>query len=94
MCLDPRQLREVRFRLLAATGRGPEAAAVFDRSHERRVPLLLERARLAERVGDRATAGKFYGLAAQAWLHADPELQPYVAEARAGLERLNGRLRR
>ena len=94
VCLDPRQLREVRFRLLAATGRSPEAAAVFDRSHERRVPLLLERARLAERVGDRATAGKFYGLAAQAWLHADPELQPYVAEARAGLERLNGRLRR
>jgi len=80
----------VRFRLLAAVGRGPEAAAVFDRSHDRRMPILLERARLAERLGDRPTAVKYYQFVVQAWLHADPELQPVVAEARAALARLDG----
>jgi len=88
LCFDAPRLRDVRFRLLVAAGRGPEAAAVFDRSHDRRVPLMLERARLAERLGDRPTAIKYYEFVAQAWLHADPELQPTVAEARASLERL------
>jgi len=90
LCPDAQQLREVRFRLLAATGRDHQAAAVFDGSHDRRVPLMLERARLAERLGDRPTAINYYRFVAQAWLHADPELQPYVAEARAALQRLTG----
>jgi len=94
LCPDAQQLREVRFRLLAAAGRGHEAAAVFDRSHDRRGPLMLERARLAERLGDRPTALKYYQFVAQAWLHADPELQPYVAEAHTALERLGGERRR
>ena len=90
LCPDAQQLREVRFRLLAATGRDHQAAAVFDGSHDRRVPLMLERARLADRLGDRLTAINYYRFVAQAWLHADPELQPYVAEARAALQRLTG----
>jgi len=88
VCPDAQQLRDVRFRLLAAVGRGREAAALFDRSHDRRVPLMLERARLAERLGDRPTALHYYQFVVQAWLHADPELQPVVAEARAALTRL------
>lgn len=94
LCPDAGRLREVRFRLLAAVGRGTEAAAVFDRSHDRRVPFVLERARLAERVGDRPTAVRYYQFVAQAWLHADPELQPVVVEARAAIVRLGGEPRR
>ena len=67
---------------------------MFDRSHDRRVPLVLDRARLAERLGDRPMAINYYQFAAQAWLHSDPELQPYVAEARTALERLGGERRR
>jgi len=88
LCPDAPPLREVRFRLLVAVGRGPEAAALFDRSHDRRVPLMLERARVAERLGDRPTAVHYYQFVLQAWLHADADLQPVVAEARAGLTRL------
>ncbi len=91
LCPEAEPLREVRFRLLAAVGRGPEAAALFDRYHEQRVPLMLERARLAELLGDRSTAIKYFGLVAQAWLHADRELQPVVAQARAGIMRLGGK---
>jgi len=94
LCPGAERLREVRFRLLAAAGRGTEAAAVFDRSHDRRVPLMLERARLAERLGDRATAVHYYQFVLQAWLHADPQLQPLVAEARAAIVRLGGEPRR
>jgi hypothetical protein len=88
LCRDAWQLREVRFRLLSATGRTPEAAAVFDRANDRWVPLVLERARVAERLGDHPTAIKWYRFVADAWRHADPELQPIVAEARAALGRL------
>lgn len=93
LCPDAARLREVRFRLLAAAGRDAEAAAVFDRSHDRWVPLVLARARLADRVGDRTTAVKFYRFVVQAWQRADPELQPIVAQARAALTRLGGERR-
>jgi hypothetical protein len=43
---------------------------------------------VAERLNDRARALDSYRFVTAAWLHADPELQPYVAEARAGLARL------
>ncbi|HEX7337699.1 MAG TPA: hypothetical protein VF252_10865, partial [Gemmatimonadales bacterium] len=88
LCPGAPPLRDVRFRLLAAVGRGTEAAAVFDRSHDRRVPLMLERARVAERLGDRATAVHYYQFVLQAWQHADSELRPVAAEARAALGRL------
>jgi tetratricopeptide (TPR) repeat protein len=54
----------------------------------------LERARIAERAGDRDKAKQWYQFVVDAWRHADPELQSSVAEAREGLRRLGGELRR
>jgi hypothetical protein len=48
----------------------------------------LEQARVAERVGERERAAPDYQFVIDAWRNADPELQPYVAEARGALERL------
>ena len=48
----------------------------------------LERARVAERLGDREKAARDYQYVAGAWRHADAELQPYVTEAREGLRRI------
>jgi hypothetical protein len=48
----------------------------------------LTRARLAERLQDKATAIQYYQRVLDTWRHADPELRPYVQEARAGLDRL------
>jgi serine/threonine protein kinase/tetratricopeptide (TPR) repeat protein len=88
-----RQRREVQFRLLAASGH-VDAVWAFDRLHDRRAPLLLERARLAERLGDHPTALKYYDLVPQVWRQPDPELLPYVSEARAAVQRLTGERRR
>ena len=83
--------------LLSSQGRDREAAALlawpvfffvvggFDE---------LERGRVAERLGDRETAVKAYTYVAVLWRKADPELQPYVAEARAGLQRLTAEPKR
>ncbi|HET6577344.1 MAG TPA: hypothetical protein VFG66_03430, partial [Gemmatimonadales bacterium] len=49
---------------------------------------LLERGRIAERLGEREKAVESYRFVADAWRRADPELQPYVTEAREGLARL------
>jgi serine/threonine-protein kinase len=46
----------------------------------------LEQARAAERLGDRERAARDYQYVADAWRNADPELQPYVAEARSALQ--------
>ncbi len=84
-------------KLLAATGRDREAyarlAAVFPGEDARRISegfWVLERARVAERLGDRPTAANAYRWVAEIWRHADSELQRYVAEARAGLARVGG----
>jgi len=45
--------------------------------------------RVAERLNDRVTATRSYQCVLDAWRHADPELRPYVDEARAGLARLS-----
>jgi hypothetical protein len=50
----------------------------------------LDRARVAERLGDRDKAIRSYQYVADVWRRADPELQPYVAEAKEGLSRLTG----
>jgi serine/threonine-protein kinase len=50
----------------------------------------LERARVAERLGDREKAAHNYQYVADIWRHADPELQAYVTEAREGLTRVVG----
>jgi serine/threonine-protein kinase len=82
--------------LLEARGREREAASMLDREIGPSPPSLsdpfwaLERARVNERLGNRAKALAGYSFVAAVWVHADPELQPYVAEARAGLKRLSG----
>ena len=42
----------------------------------------------AERLHDVPRAIEGYRYVVGMWRHADPELQPFVAEARQGLERL------
>ena len=54
------------------------------------VMWTLLRARVAERLGRGTEAAQTYGWVAGIGRHADPELQPYVAEARAALARLTG----
>jgi eukaryotic-like serine/threonine-protein kinase len=52
------------------------------------VLAILERGRLAERLGDRSAAIADYQYVAARWRHADSELQRYVSEARDGIGRL------
>jgi len=91
-------LHLVRFELLAATGRDREAAKLFDQQVT--VPLTtgsvlaaLERGRIAERLGDRATAVQHYRFVLSVWANADPELRPYVEAALVGLQRLGAESR-
>jgi hypothetical protein len=85
-------------RLLAARGADREAGEIIDRWLWIDTPFFvlarLERARIAERMGDRSQAIESYRFVAAAWQHADPELQAYVAEARDGLRRLGTEQRR
>jgi len=87
--------------LLLAAGRLNDAVAAMDRPLPG--PLYwssgdglwhLERARVAERVGRRSEAVREYAYVADAWRSADEELQPYVREARAALQRLSAEPRR
>jgi hypothetical protein len=80
-------------RLLAARGRLAEADSILSRRWPIEGGLLtvlyaLERARVAERLGNRAGAIEQYSLVADAWAKADAELQPTVTEARQALARL------
>jgi serine/threonine-protein kinase len=88
--------RLTRARLLTARGRHRDAMADL---REPLVALLspfellfaLERGRVAERLGDRQEARESYAFVVASWARGDPELQPYVAAARAGLRRVGGR---
>ena len=88
--------RLVESQLLAARGRDREALAILDREmpwywvSPLRVMWALERARVAERTGDRKKSIDDYQYVAEAWRHADPVLQPYVQESRSALQRLTG----
>ena len=80
-------------RLLASQGRARQAGEVLDLWVWRAEgPLyvlgMLDRARIAESLGEREKARDSYQFVADVWRNADPELKPYVREARAGLERL------
>jgi hypothetical protein len=80
-------------RLLTSRGQARQAGVVLDRwVWSGRDPLfvlgILERGRIAERLGERQKAGDAYQFVVDVWRHADPELEPYVREARSGLERL------
>jgi serine/threonine-protein kinase len=81
--------------LLSARQDDRRAAAQLDRwlidlTEPSEVFWTLERGRVAERLGDREKAIRSYQYVADVWRHADPELQPYVAEAKEGLRRLTG----
>jgi tetratricopeptide (TPR) repeat protein len=82
--------------LTAARGQDREAAAIYDRWLRARdwSPLFvigrLNRARVAERLGDRDRAAELYQYVIDAWRYADPELRPHVAAAQDGLERVTG----
>jgi serine/threonine-protein kinase len=87
-------------RLLHALGQARQAEAMLDRwvwtgGGHYLAPLgplfvigVLERGRIAEGLGERQKAIDSYQFVVDVWRHADPELEPYVREARAGLERL------
>jgi eukaryotic-like serine/threonine-protein kinase len=53
----------------------------------------LLRGRVGERIGERDRATRAYAWVVGMWRNADPELQPYVTEAREGLARLTGERR-
>ena len=80
-------------RLLNALGEARQAGTVLDRwVWSGWGPLfvlgVLERGRIAEGLGERQKAIDSYQFVVDVWRHADPELELYVREARAGLERL------
>jgi eukaryotic-like serine/threonine-protein kinase len=82
-------------RLASALGQDRKAADLLDRwvigqLHVNPLGVLgtLERGRIAERLGQKELALKQYRFVADVWHNADPELQPYVTEARASLVRL------
>jgi lipopolysaccharide biosynthesis regulator YciM len=81
-------------RLLATRGEDRRAGELLERwrwsgnGAPTFVLATLELGRIAERLGDTAKAVQCYGFVTAAWRRADPELLPYVAEAREGLARL------
>ena len=79
--------------LLAARGEVRQASDLLDRWRwETEGPgfvlATLESARLAEQLGQREDAVERFRLVTDVWRRPDPELMPYVTEAREGLERL------
>jgi hypothetical protein len=96
----PREVGAVYFeqltpaRLLVARGDACDALAILDRGFPLPRTTLsmalweLERARLAEKLNHPEKVLASYHFVADVWRHADPELQPYVEEARTALARL------
>lgn len=88
----------VHVQLLAARGRLTDAAAILERPPVGFNPGVsvveilraLERGRVNERLGNRERAIDGYSRVVQAWRNPDPELLPFVDEARAALVRLSG----
>jgi tetratricopeptide (TPR) repeat protein len=92
-------------RLLARRGRLDEAARILNAPPQiegatspgpRASDVLwyLERGHVAERLGDRDRALEAYRFVVAAWRRPDAELEPYTAEARAGLARLTAEPKR
>jgi tetratricopeptide (TPR) repeat protein len=93
LCESCAMPRLVYVRALESSGHPREAATILaDRPtllpSALDVLWALERARVAERLDDRATARASYAMVAAAWQGADDDLAPVVAEARAGLRRV------
>ena len=91
---DDPYCRLTRANLLVAAGRDADAAKQLENAFVIGLPLgldglrMMQRGRVAERLGRREVALESYQWVANVWHRADPELQPYVTEARAALERL------
>jgi tetratricopeptide (TPR) repeat protein len=86
-------VRFARSNLLVAAHRDDEALASLENPYWDFAmvlnPLrLLQRGRVAERLGRRDTAIDSYRSVLAWWRHPDPELQPYVGEAKLALSRL------
>jgi hypothetical protein len=79
--------------LLSALGRNAEAAAVLDELGVFNSPVgtlaEFERARVAEKLGDKPRARDGYAFVAGMWEHGDPFFKRYADEASAGLKRLS-----
>jgi DNA-binding SARP family transcriptional activator/tetratricopeptide (TPR) repeat protein len=80
-------------RLLTSQGLARQAGVVLDQwiwsvGGPLFVIGMLERGRNAEGLGERQKARDSYQFVIDVWRHPDPELEPYVRDARAGLERL------
>jgi hypothetical protein len=81
-------------RLLAARGDDRRAGALLEHwrwsggSTPSFVLATLELGRIAERLADTGKAIESYRFVTEAWRRPDPELQPFVAEARQALGRL------
>ena len=89
--------RIVAVQLLTARGRWDDGEAVFEHHepHWGELTTLwrLERGRVREHLGRKTEALADYRYVAQVWRAGDPELQKFVAEARAGVQRLSGESR-
>lgn len=68
----------------------PEHAIPTIGPYATEVLWALLRGRVGERLAQRDRAVQSYAWVAGMWRNADPELQPYVREAREGLARLTG----
>jgi hypothetical protein len=87
----------VEARLLASEGRARQAEEVLDLWVWRAegplyVLAMLDRARIAESLGEREKAMQAYQFVVDVWRGADPQLQPFVVEARTALTRLGAEL--
>ncbi len=93
LCWHCTYVRLTRVQLLVATGQDAEAARLLERRlsqwpHGLEIVWTLERGQVNERLGNREVAVDAYQFVADAWRHADPDLQGYVDEAKVGLARL------
>jgi predicted Zn-dependent protease len=83
--------------LLGAVGRDRDAMRILQHEYvdvdPTRTLWRYERAKVAERLGERDQAARDYAYVAAAFEHADSSLQPIVRESRAALGRLGGEAR-
>jgi hypothetical protein len=82
-----------RAQLLESQKRYAEAAALLDQTGVLNTPMGIltefERARLAEKLGDKARARDGYAFVADSWQRGDPFFLGYASDARAALKRLS-----
>jgi TolA-binding protein len=80
--------------LLVQAKRDVDAARLLDRALPTAMPqlnvtpLMLKRAEIAERLGDRDTARKWYARVVAQWSGGDAPVQGMVNTARTGLARV------